>query len=104
MSHFRGVVWLCVAVWVGCVCVQGLVRWLGGVFLRVLSTSQKTRNTLTSPHRTLTPNTLPLYTRTVRMAFLAVVASHSVNGVAAIHSEIVKADIFNDFYKLFPEK
>ena len=42
--------------------------------------------------------------RFVRMAYLAVVASHSVNGVAAIHSEIIKETIFNDFYKMFPEK
>ena len=27
-----------------------------------------------------------------------------MNGVAAIHSEIVKDDVFNDFYKIFPEK
>jgi glucan phosphorylase len=38
------------------------------------------------------------------MAYLAVVASHTVNGVAAIHSEIIKETIFNDFYKMFPEK
>ena len=38
------------------------------------------------------------------MAYLAVVSSNAVNGVAAIHTEIVKDDIFNDFYKLFPEK
>lgn len=36
----------------------------------------------------------------VRMAYLAVVASHSVNGVAAIHSEIIKDTIFNDFYQV----
>jgi hypothetical protein len=40
--------------------------------------------------------------RQVNMAYLAVVSSSAVNGVAAIHSEIVKDDIFNDFYKLFP--
>lgn len=38
------------------------------------------------------------------MAYLAVVASHAVNGVAAIHSEIIKETIFSDFYKMFPEK
>jgi hypothetical protein len=37
-------------------------------------------------------------TKSVRMAYLAVVASHSVNGVAAIHSEIIKETIFKDFY------
>jgi len=40
----------------------------------------------------------------VRMAYLAVVASHSVNGVAAIHSEIIKDTIFHDFFQLWPEK
>ncbi|GLI61446.1 hypothetical protein VaNZ11_003810 [Volvox africanus] len=40
----------------------------------------------------------------VRMAYLAVVASHSVNGVAAIHSEIIKDTIFKDFYDLWPGK
>jgi starch phosphorylase len=40
----------------------------------------------------------------VNMAYLAVVGSAHVNGVAAIHSDIVKNEIFNDFYKLFPNK
>eukprot|EP00727_Mastigamoeba_balamuthi_P010462 m51a1_g6038 putative glycogen phosphorylase 1 (951) ;mRNA; r:156647-160432 len=40
----------------------------------------------------------------VRMANLAIVGSHHVNGVAAIHSEILKASTFADFYSLWPEK
>ena len=40
----------------------------------------------------------------VRMANLAIVGSHSVNGVAALHSEIVKTQVFRDFYELWPEK
>ncbi|GFR50336.1 hypothetical protein Agub_g12544 [Astrephomene gubernaculifera] len=40
----------------------------------------------------------------VNMAYLAVVGSSAVNGVAAIHSNIVKDEIFNDFYKIFPSK
>ncbi len=40
----------------------------------------------------------------VRMANLAIVGSHSVNGVAALHSEILKTRIFPDFYRLFPKK
>jgi hypothetical protein len=38
------------------------------------------------------------------MAYLAVVASQSVNGVAAIHSEIIKDTIFKDFYEMYPER
>jgi starch phosphorylase len=40
----------------------------------------------------------------IRMAHLAMVGSHSVNGVSALHSEILKADLFKDFYDLFPER
>lgn len=40
----------------------------------------------------------------VNMAFLSIVGSHAVNGVAAIHSEILKKDIFHDFYEMMPKK
>ncbi len=40
----------------------------------------------------------------VRMANLAIVGSHSVNGVAALHSEILKHDVFRDFYEMQPNK
>ncbi|HOP64407.1 MAG TPA: glycogen/starch/alpha-glucan phosphorylase [Spirochaetota bacterium] len=40
----------------------------------------------------------------VRMANLAIIGSHSINGVAALHSEILKDHVFRDFYKLWPEK
>lgn len=38
----------------------------------------------------------------LRMAHLSVVASHSVNGVAALHSELLKKNLFRDFNELFP--
>ncbi|GAV08168.1 hypothetical protein RvY_17900-2 [Ramazzottius varieornatus] len=38
------------------------------------------------------------------MARLAIVGSHAVNGVAAIHTEILKASLFRSFYELWPEK
>ncbi|MBQ7548130.1 MAG: glycogen/starch/alpha-glucan phosphorylase [Clostridia bacterium] len=40
----------------------------------------------------------------VRMANLSVAGSHSVNGVSALHSEILKKSVFSDFYKLTPDK
>src|SRR4029450_69361 len=40
----------------------------------------------------------------VRMAHLAIVGSHSVNGVAALHTEILKRELFRDFYELWPEE
>jgi len=40
----------------------------------------------------------------VNMAHLAIVGSHAVNGVAALHSEIIKRDIFKDFAEMMPEK
>lgn len=40
----------------------------------------------------------------IRMAHLAIVGSHSVNGVAVIHSELVKKNLVPDFYELWPQK
>jgi starch phosphorylase len=42
--------------------------------------------------------------RRVRMAHLAIVGSHSVNGVAALHTEILKSQLFRDFHALWPER
>jgi starch phosphorylase len=40
----------------------------------------------------------------VRMAHLAVVASHKVNGVARLHTEILKERVFGDLYRMYPER
>ena len=42
--------------------------------------------------------------RRVRMAWLAVIGSHKVNGVAKIHSDLMTTSIFADFAKIFPER
>ncbi|GKU99663.1 hypothetical protein SLEP1_g12475 [Rubroshorea leprosula] len=51
---------------------------------------------------TLEPESTP--PKMVRMANLCVAGGYAVNGVAEIHSEIVKNEVFNDFYELWPEK
>jgi hypothetical protein len=40
--------------------------------------------------------------KSIRMAHLAVVGSHAVNGVAELHSELVKTQLFCDFYDWIP--
>ena len=40
----------------------------------------------------------------VRMANLATVGSHAINGVAALHSDLLKASVLKDFYELWPER
>jgi starch phosphorylase len=42
--------------------------------------------------------------RQVRMANLATVGSHSINGVAKLHSELIKTELLHDFYELWPER
>ncbi len=42
--------------------------------------------------------------RYVRMANLACVGSHAVNGVAALHTDLLKSTVLKDFYELFPER
>jgi glycogen phosphorylase len=42
--------------------------------------------------------------RYVRMAHLACVGSFAINGVAALHTELLKQDVLRDFYEIYPEK
>ncbi|MFH1310357.1 MAG: glycogen/starch/alpha-glucan phosphorylase [Candidatus Omnitrophota bacterium] len=42
--------------------------------------------------------------RKIRMSYLAIVGSHSVNGVSELHAELLKTTIFRDFFEFFPDK
>ena len=53
---------------------------------------------------TLSRETSPLWDNEVKMANLSVVGSHSVNGVSALHSDILTKTIFSKFYELQPNK
>ena len=44
------------------------------------------------------------YPKKVRMAYLAIVGSHSVNGVAALHTKLLKDRVFKDFNRFYPDK
>jgi len=58
------------------------------------------------PHETDLPARLSIFQegaqRRIRMAHLAIIGSHTVNGVAALHSDILKTDLFRDFHRVFP--
>ena len=45
-----------------------------------------------------------LWDNQIRMTNLSIIGSHSVNGVAALHTDILKHDVFKDFYLLYPER
>src|SRR5208337_2025332 len=42
--------------------------------------------------------------RYVRMAHLACVGSHAINGVAELHTRLLKEEVLRDFYEMMPEK
>jgi len=44
------------------------------------------------------------YEKNIRMAQLSIVGSHTINGVAELHTQILKSDIFPDFFEMSPEK
>lgn len=52
----------------------------------------------------LLTKTAILWDGEVRMANLSVICGHSVNGVAQIHTEILKSDVLKEFYQLVPDK
>ncbi|HHT44351.1 MAG TPA: glycogen/starch/alpha-glucan phosphorylase [Fastidiosipila sp.] len=46
----------------------------------------------------------PIHDGKVHMALLAIYASYSINGVAAIHTNLLKTEVFNDFYRVYPTR
>lgn len=48
--------------------------------------------------------TRPLKDGTLHMANLAIIGSHAVNGVAKLHTEILREDVFRDYVRLYPNK
>ena len=50
------------------------------------------------------PSSTKAARRYVRMAHLACVGSHAINGVAELHTRLLKEDVLRDFYEMMPEK
>lgn len=49
-------------------------------------------------------DTCVIFDNKIKMANLAVIGSHSVNGVAPLHSELLKSDVLKDLYRIYPKK
>ena len=54
--------------------------------------------------REMFQKTAILWDGEVRMANLSIICSHSINGVAELHTQILEHDVFKEFYELTPEK
>lgn len=52
----------------------------------------------------LVASVAPIADGNVRMAYLAVIGSHSINGVAKIHSELLKDSVLSGLYRLYPQR
>lgn len=65
---------------------------------------QEKFNQTNEHEKILLKNTNPLWENSVRMANISTICSHSINGVAALHTQILKKDTLNSFYELMPEK
>ena len=91
---------------------EALEKWdlslLSSVCPRIVSVIRKIdarfRKEMKKLGKEITPSLCIILDGRVHMAHLATYASHAVNGVAALHSEILKNDVFADWYRLYPER
>ena len=97
---------------------EALEKWpvelLGRVLPRHLEIIYKINQQFLDDVRRVYPKNLPLVRKvslvdenppkSIRMAHLAIVGSHTVNGVAQLHSNILKEKVFPEFHLLFPHK
>jgi len=91
---------------------EALEKWdlslLSSVCPQIVSVIRKIdarfRKEMKKAGKEITPSLCVILDGRVHMAELAVYATHAVNGVAALHSEILKNDVFADWYQLYPER
>ncbi len=91
---------------------EALEKWdlslLSSVCPQIVSVIRKIdarfRREMKKAGREITPSLCIILDGRVHMAELATYATHAINGVAALHSEILKSDVFADWYQLYPER
>lgn len=77
-----------------CPQIVGIIRKIDARFRREMKKAGKE----------ISPSLCIILDGRVHMAELATYASHAINGVAALHTEILKNDVFAEWYKLYPER
>jgi len=91
---------------------EALEKWdlslLSSVCPQIVSVIRKIdarfRKDMKKAGREITPSLCIILDGRVHMAELATYATHAINGVAALHTEILKTDVFADWYQLYPER
>ncbi len=91
---------------------EALEKWdlslLSSVCPQIVSVIRKIdsrfRREMKRAGKEITPSLCIILDGRVHMAELATYATHAINGVAALHSEILKNDVFADWYQLYPER
>ena len=91
---------------------EALEKWdlslLSSVCPQIVSVIRKIdarfRREMKKAGREISPSLCIILDGRVHMAELAVYATHATNGVAALHSEILKNDVFAKWYQLYPER
>ncbi len=74
------------------------------VYMIIEEIDRRYRESLSEATQEQRESTAILWGGQAKMANLSIISAYSVNGVAALHTEILKSDTFRDFYALTPEK
>ena len=91
---------------------EALEKWdlslLSSVCPQIVSIIRKIdarfRKEMKKAGKEITPSLCIIHDGRVHMAELAVYSTHATNGVAALHTQILKDDVFADWYQLYPER
>ena len=84
---------------------EALERWPEGLFARILPRHHRIIGMIQDTHLFVTGSGIRIIDHgEVKMGELAFVMAHSVNGVSALHSDLVKQTVFADLHKAYPER